>query len=99
GRVLGEKAVARVHGVGVRLTGGLEQRREVQVALASVRRPDADRFVGLPNVERVLVRRRVDGDGGETELATRAQDADGDLPAVGEESLVQWRSARSARGR
>ena len=83
-----------MHGVRMRLTRGLEQRRNVEVALTRVRRADADRLVGVTHVERVLVRGRVDRDRGEIELTARPQHPDGDLAPVRDEDLAQRRSAR-----
>src|SRR5262249_1284859 len=66
-------------------------RVHVQVAVHRARRTDADRLVGLRDVECVLVGARVDGDGLQPELTARAHDAERDLPAVGDEDLVQRR--------
>ena len=52
--VLGEEAVPGVDGVGARLACRLEHRLHVQVALAGVRRPDADRLVGAAYVQCIL---------------------------------------------
>ncbi len=88
--------------------GGLgrgDERRDAEIALGGGRRADADRAVGEPHVERVLVRRRVDGDGLDAELVQRSDHADGDLAAVGDEDSVEHEAEpsrparRRARGR
>ncbi len=83
--VLGEEAVAGMDGVRARLCCRLEQSVDVEVAVARVRRPDTDRLVGQPDVERLLVGGRVDGDGAESELAASPDHPDGDLTTVGDE--------------
>ncbi len=98
GGVLGEEAVAGMDGVRARLRAAWSRAVDVEVAVARVRRPDADRLVGQPDVERLLVGGRVDGDGAEAELAAGADHPDGDLAAVGDEDLHAARPL-SLRGR
>ena len=78
-------------GVGARLACRLEHRLHVQVALAGVRRPDADRLVGAAYVQCILIRGREDGDRLEVELAARADHPERDLSAVGDEDLLHRR--------
>ena len=87
GRVLGEEAVARVDRVAAGDLGGGQDVRDVQVRVARRRRADADRLVGQVDGQRVGVGRRVDGHGRDAQLARCADDADGDLAAVGHQQL------------
>ena len=91
--VLREEAVARVDGVGGGDLGGADDGRDVEVALARRRGPDAHGLVGEAHVERARVDLGVDGDGLDAELAARAQDAQRDLAAVGDEDLLEHRAA------
>src|SRR6185312_8599302 len=50
---------------------------------------DAHRVVGHPNVERVAVRGRVDGDRFHSELVQRADDANRDLAPVRDEDTLE----------
>ena len=88
-RVLGQKAVARMHGVGAGDLAGGEQRRDVEIAVARGRRPDADAFIGQPHMHGVLVRGRMHGDRRDAELLARAQDAQRDFTAVRDQDLVE----------
>jgi hypothetical protein len=84
-RVLRQEAVAGVDRLDVGDLGRRDDRGDAQVRLAARRGPDADGLVGLPQVERVRVRLRVHGDGLDAELAAGADDALGDLAAVGDQ--------------
>jgi hypothetical protein len=68
GRVLGEEAPARMDGVAPVGRGRRDERRDLQVAVGSGRRPDADGAVGEAGVQRPLVGGRVHGDGFDAEL-------------------------------
>ena len=61
-RVLGEKAVARMHGVGAGDLAGGEQRRNVEIAVLGRRRADADALVGEPHMHGVGVGGRMHRD-------------------------------------
>ena len=80
--VLGEEAVAGMDGLAAGRLGGGDHVRDPQVALGRRRRADADRPVGEPDVQRVAVGGRVDGDRLDAELVDRADHPDGDLAAV-----------------
>ena len=93
---LGEEAVARVHGVGARRYGGLDDRFRTQVALAGRWRADRHGLVGEAHVQRLGVGVGVDGDRLEPEVAARPDDADGDLAAVGDQDAPDRRLAHAA---
>ena len=97
--VLGQEAVARVDGVGAGDLGRGDDARDVQVALARRRRPDADLLVGEAHVQRLAVGLGVDGDGADAELLAGADDPQRDLAAVGDQDLAEHVSAPPAAGR
>ena len=90
-RILRQEAVARMDGVGAGDRRGGEDGGNVEVALAGRRRADAHRFVGQPDMHRVAVGGRMDGDGLDAHLAAGAVDTERDLAAVGDEDLVEHR--------
>ncbi len=61
--VLGEEAVAGMDRVDIGDFRGADDLRNVQIAFAAARRPDADGFIGKANVERVAIGLRINGDG------------------------------------
>jgi hypothetical protein len=87
--VLGEEAVAGVHGLGAGLASRVEDRLGVEVAPRRGGRPDADRLVGVEHVPRVTVRFRVDGDALDPEPGERALDPTGDLAAIGDQYFLE----------
>ena len=80
--VLGEEAVARVHGVGAAPLRDVDERIDLQVALARRVGPDRPRLVGKPDVQRRAIAFAVDGDSGDAHVAAGADDAHGDLAAI-----------------
>ena len=60
---------------------------------------DAVGLVGLEAVQGEAVLVRVDGDGADAEFVGRAEDADGDLAAVGDEQLLEWAGGTAVRHR
>ena len=91
--VLGQKAVAGMHGVGAGDLAGGEQRRDVEIAVLGRRRADADALVGEPHMHGVGVGGGMHRDGGDAEFLAGAQHAQGDLAAIGDQDLVEHRSA------
>ena len=85
--ILGEQAVSGVDG----LAAGEHRRRNdgahVEVALCRGRGPDADALIRQHDVQGVAVRLGVDGNGGNAHLLAGADDAHGDLAAVGDQDL------------
>jgi hypothetical protein len=80
--VLGQKAVSRMNGVGFGPDRRADNRLDVEITAARLRRPDADRAVGEPCWHGVEVRLRSREHCLDAEVAAGADDADGDLAAV-----------------
>ena len=98
-RVLGEEAVARMHGVGAGAARRLDDAVDDEVALDGGRRADGIGLVRHLHVQGLAVGLREDGDGGDAGLATGADDADGDLAAIGDEQLLELHARRPLTGR
>ena len=64
-----------------------------EVALGRRRRPEEERLVRVRDVQRGPVALRVDADRADPELAQRPEDADRDLPSVGDQNLVEHERA------
>ncbi len=89
-RVLGEQAVARMDGVAARLARHPDHLGDRQIGRDRPQ-PGADTIglVGLEPVQRELVLLGIDRDRALAELVGGAQDADGDLAAVGDQDLFE----------
>ena len=81
-RVLGQEAVAGMHGLGTRSLHGVDQLVDRQVALVGRAGTQQERLVGALHVGRVTIELGVDRDGRDPELLARSDDANGDLAAV-----------------
>ena len=88
GGVLREEPIAGVNRVGAGALRGGEDRLAIEVAAARGRVADQHRLVGPAHVQRSLVGGRVDRDGPQPELAGRADHADRDLAAIGDQKFV-----------
>jgi hypothetical protein len=75
--------------LGAGADGGLEHPLDRQVAVRGGRRPDRDGDIGEPGVQRTGVRVAVHRDRPDAHLAQGADDADGDLAAVGHEDCLE----------
>ena len=90
--VLGQEAVAGVDGIDPDVLGQLDDAGDVEVRadrLAGLADPIG--LVGLEAVQGEAVLVGVDRDGADAEFVGRAEDADGDLAAVGDEQLLERR--------
>jgi hypothetical protein len=92
--VLGEEAVAGVHGVGAGAAGDREDLLDRQVRLGARRAFEGVRLVGELRVHGVAVLVGVDGDRALSGVAGGADHADGDLAAVRDEHLGDRAVAR-----
>ena len=86
-RVFAEEPVARVDRVGTRDFGGGDDRGDIQIAVRSGRRSDADRLVGEAHVHRIGVSGRVHRDSLDPHFMRRAVDAQRDLATVGDQQF------------
>ena len=76
-----------------RLRAGLLRRRDdaldVEIAVTRPRRPEQHRLVGERDMHRLAVGLGIDGDGAQPHGARRADDAAGDLAAVGDQQRAE----------
>ena len=91
--IFGEEAVARMDGIGAGDLAGRQQRRNIEIAVARRRRPDAHALVGKPHMHGVGVGGGMHRNGVDAEFLARAQNAERDLAAIGYQNLVEHRSA------
>jgi hypothetical protein len=95
--VLGEEAVAGMDGVGACDLAGRDQIRDVQIAVARWRRPDADALIGKAHMHGVGVGGRMNRDGLRCRVPCGAQDPQRDLAPVGDQDLVEHLEAAVPR--
>ena len=81
----GEEAVARMHGLGAGAKRRLHDRLHLEITVRRPRRPDADRAIREARGERGAVGRGSGQHRLDAEAAAGADDAQGDLTAVGDE--------------
>ena len=86
-----------MNGVAAGRGAGGDERGNVQVALGRGAAARWDGVVGQADVEGVAVGRRVDGDRLDAELAAGADDADGDLAAVGDQDALNTGALAASR--
>ena len=79
---LGQKSIARMHGLGAGLAAGLDDLVDHQVAFRRRRRPDQNGLIGHFDVERVAVGLGIDRDRLYSHAAGSLDDPAGDLAAV-----------------
>src|SRR5713226_3969666 len=68
---------------------GADNLRDIQIAFAASRGADTYGFVGKAHRERVAVRFRINGDGGDAQFFTGANNPQGDLPAIGYKDFLE----------
>ncbi len=95
GRVLRQEAVAGMDGVGLHALRHLQDPVDAQIAVARGGRAHGMCFVGLADVQRRPVGLRVDGHRPDAHLAAGPDDADRDLPAIGDQDLPEGSFAQS----
>ena len=88
-RVLGQKAVAGMHGVGAGDLAGRENGGHVEIGVFRRRRADADAFVGKAHMHGVGVGGGMHRDGLDAKLLAGAQDSERDFAAVGDEDFIE----------
>ena len=75
--------------IGIGHLGGAQNTRDVPVALVSRRRPDADVLVGNPDMQRIGIGFRMDGDCPDAEFLACPDDTHGDFAPVGNQDLFE----------
>jgi hypothetical protein len=93
-RVLGEKAVAGMHGIGAGDLAGRKQGRDVEIRILGRRRPDAHALVGKAHMHGVGIGGGMYGNGGDAEFLASAQDAKCDLAAIGYQNFIEHAASR-----
>jgi hypothetical protein len=94
--ILGEEAVARMHGVGAGDLAGRDDLGNVEIAVLRRRAADAHALIGKPHMHGVGVGRGVHRNSGDTELLAGTFDAKRDLSPVGDQDLVEHAGKRLA---
>ena len=90
-RVFRQETIARMNGVSAGDLAGRDDRGDVEVAVARVRRADAYALIGELDVHRVFVGGRIDRDGRDAELLGRAHDSQRNFASVGDQNLIEHR--------
>ena len=90
--VLGEKPIARMHGVGAGDLAGRDDRGDVEIAVLRWRAADAHALVGKAHMHGVGVGSGVDRDGRDAKLLASPFDAKRDLSPVRDQDLVEHRA-------
>ncbi len=96
-RILRQKSVAGVDGVHVGNFRRADDAVNAQIALVRRRFANTDRFVGQLHVHRISVGFRIDRHRADVQLFARADDAHGDLPAIGYENFLKHAVSSCAR--
>src|SRR5580693_3851547 len=96
--VLGKKTIARVNRVYIGNFGGADNLRDVEVAFAAARRPDADGFIGEADVQGIAVGFGVDCDGLDAQFPAGGKDAQGDFAAIGNQNFSEHCPRRKNQG-
>ena len=82
---LGQKAVAGMHGFGAGLSRRFDHALDIEVAVARPRRPEQYRLIGQGDMHGVAVGFGIDRDRAQAHRPRGADDAGGDLAAVGDQ--------------
>ena len=88
-RILGEKSVAGMHGIGAGDLAGRQDGGDVEIAVLRGGRADADALVGKPHMHGVRVGGRMHRHGRDAELLAGAQHPQRDLAAIGDQDLIE----------
>ena len=75
--------------VGIADFRGADDAGNVQVTARALGRADADGLVGEAGVQAVPVGLRIHGDGADPQILARADDAQCDFPAVGDQDFLK----------
>ena len=87
--VLRQQSVAGMHRVDVGDLRRADDRGNIQITQRELRRPDADGLVGKAHGQRVAVGLAVNRNGADAQLLARANHAQGNLSAIGNQNLLE----------
>ena len=86
--VLGQEAIAGMHGIGAGAAGDVDQLGDVEIALRRRVAGERPRLAGGGDMRRLPIARGVDADAGQAEIAAGAGHPHRDLAAVGDQDLL-----------
>src|SRR5690606_18658286 len=92
-RILAQETVAGVNRVRARLAHRVENGADIEVTFRRRRGTDANGLVRKTHMRRETVRLGIDGDGGNAHPLQRLDDADGNLPAIGNQNFLEHRAS------
>ena len=78
-----------MHGLGAGLAGRRDQPLDVEIAVARPRRPEQHGFIGQRHMHRVAIGLGIDRDRAQAHGFCGADDAAGDLAAVGDQERAE----------
>src|SRR4051812_39280529 len=87
--IFGQKTITGMNSVRIRDLGGCHYVGDIQVRVETCRLANTYGFVGKPDMQAVLIRRRIDRNGLYTHLTTGTDDPEGDLSSVGNQYLFK----------
>ena len=83
--ILRQEAIAGMHSLRATLTRGLDHPLDIEIAVTCPRRPKQDRLIGHRDMHGVAIGLGIDRDRAQAHRLGGADDADGDLAAVGDQ--------------
>ena len=98
GLALGQKAIARMHGLSACLATGLDDALDDEIGFGGRRRADMDGLIGHVHMQRVLVRIGIDGHSLDAHAARGLDDPAGNLATVGDQNLLEHAHPSRKRG-
>jgi hypothetical protein len=96
--VLGQKAIARMDGLGATALRHVDDAIGAQIAFGRGGRADAPGFIGQPHVTRLRVGLRIDRDRANAEPATGPHDTARNFAAIGDQNLGEHHVPRLTCG-
>ena len=85
----GEKAVAGMNSLGTAPARGVDHPIDIEIAVASARRPEQHGFVGHGDVQGLAVGLGINGDGAQPHRPRRADNPAGNLAAIGDQESAK----------
>ena len=88
-RVFREQPISRMHGVHIGNLSCRDHRRNIQITLPQLRRPNTNRLIRKPHMQRVPVRLAVNSDGLDPQFLAGADHPQGDLTAIRDQNFLE----------